>query len=201
MDGPESGADLLCMIPRALALVLALSLVAAYPATAFRRLVEVDDRIVRPAFAIVADVGTYNPAGGGGSSSLQLGTAIRYLRPDHDDNTYHSLGFELGVTTWSSSSADVMGTYAEVIYFWPRTEAFTFDHHFFAGAGLGSAQVDRTGFATLNEQMGQLDFGLQGRVRDWFLEARVKYLFGPRTTAYDIEGFAPAISAAYHFQL
>jgi hypothetical protein len=189
---------------RALARVCCL-LVAALvtsPAFAFRRLVEVKDVLVRPAFALVAGVGTYNPAGNGGSSQLQLTTALRYLRPDRDDATWHSLGFELGISTWSSSSADILNTYGEVIYFWPRTEAFTFDHHFFAGLGLGSARVDRPApLASQTETVGRLEAGLQGRVRDWFLELRLKYEFGPDNVPYDVTGFAPSISAAYHFQL
>lgn len=180
-------------------LVAALGLAMAAPAHAYRRLLEHQDRLVKPAFAVVAGVGTYDPAGSTGSSNLQLNAGLRYLRADHDDD-YHSLGFEIGVSTWSSSSADIFGTYAEAMYFWPRTDAFSFDHHFFAGAGLGNAEVDRAVGSTLNLPMGFLEGGLQGRVRDWFMEIRLKYI-GGADGAFDIGGFAPSLSAAYHFDI
>ena len=190
------------MGPRALTRMLLVAAVAvmAHPAAAYRRLVEHDDRLARPAFAVVAGVGTYAPASGSGNASLNLSAGLRYLRADKDDDTWHSLGFELGASTWSSSSADIMSTYGEVLYFWPRTEAFTFDHHFFAGAGVGLSQVDRAG-TTADQQMGQIEGGLQGRIRDWFLELRLKYLFGPRNADFNIEGWAPSLSAAYHFDI
>lgn len=191
----------LCALARPLLLVAMLLALAPEPARAFRRLVEHRDRVVRPAFAVVAGLGTYNPASASGDPTLQLSTGLRYLRPDRDDDTWHSLGFELGVSTWASSTADILGTYGEVIYFWPRTEAFTFDHHFFAGGGLGTAAVDRAAGTALNLQMGFFEGGLQGRIRDWFLELRVKYIFGPRTGPFDIEGVAPSLSAAYHFEI
>ena len=187
-------------LARPLVLAVLCAALAPAPASAFRRLLEYQDRIVKPAFAVVVGVGTYNPAGGG-SGSLQLSTALRYLRPDHDDETYHSLGFEIGVNTWSASSANILGTYAEAIYFWPRTDAFTFDHHFFAGAGVGNSQVDRGAAGTLNLQTGIFEGGLQGRVRDWFLELRLKYIGGPSGGAFDVNGFAPSLSAAYHFDI
>jgi hypothetical protein len=156
---------------------------------------------VRPAFAVTAGLGTYGPQSGGSDGSLQLSAGLRYLRPDKEDETWHSLGFELGVSTWSSSTADIFTVSGEVLYFWPRTDAFTFDHHFFAGAGLGTAQVDRTRAADANLQLVIFEGGLQGRVRDWFLELRLKYLFGPRRGAFDVEGFAPSLAAAYHFDI
>lgn len=177
------------------------ALMVPQPAAAYRRLVEYRDRVVRPAFAIIAGVGSYDPGSGSGSSQLQLSTALRYIRPDHDDQTWHSLGFELGVSTWSSSRADILGTYAEVLYFWPRTDAFTFDHHFFAGLGVGNSQVDRAVGSTLDLGTGIFEGGLQGRIRDWFLELRLKYIFGRGTSAFDIEGFAPTLGAAYHFEI
>lgn len=168
-------------------------------AFAYRRLLEYKDRLVKPAFAVVAGVGTYDPESSNGSSNFQLNAGLRYLRADHDDD-YHSLGFEVGVTTWSSSSADIFGAYGEAMYFWPRTDAFSFDHHFFAGAGLGTAEVDRGVGSTLNLGMGFLEGGLQGRVRDWFLELRLKYI-GGSGGAFDVSGFAPSLSAAYHFDI
>jgi hypothetical protein len=179
----------------------ALALALAAPASAYRRLVEKDLRLQRPAFALIAGLGGYDPGGVSGSSGLMLSTGLRYIRPDFDDNTWHSIGFEVGASQWSSSTADVMFITGEVLLFWPRTQVFTFDHHFFVGAGAGGAQVDRSGAADEAPAAGLIEGGLQGRVRDWYMELRGKYFFGSRRALFDLEGFAPTIAASYHFDI
>jgi hypothetical protein len=181
-------------------LALAVLLPLARPGYAYKRLVERDDFLLRPAFGLVAGVGTYRPASAA-SGGLQLSTGIRYIRPDIDDDTWHSLGAELLVCTWSSSSEDILTLQGNVLMFWPRTTAFTFDHHFFVGAGLGTSQVDRFGSPDLNVQTANVEGGLQGRIRDWYMELHIRYLLGPRRTAYDVSGYATQLAATYHFDL
>lgn len=179
--------------------LLACALVA--PAHASRRLVEKDGRLKRPAFALVAGIGAYDPAGSTTGGTAQLSAGLRYVRPEYDDSIWHSIGFELGVSSWSSSTADVLMASGEVMLFWPRTAAFTFDHHFFLGAGLGNAEVDTTAFGNRSLALGLFEGGLQGRVRDWYMEARIKYFVGPRRAIFDLEGVAPSLAASYHFDI
>jgi hypothetical protein len=197
-------ADLLGEMGRRLAALFACCLVAGMlstPAAAYRRLIEKDGRLVRPAFALVAGLGTYDPAGDNGNGSLQLSAGLRYIRPEYDDSIWHSVGFEVAASSWQSSTADVLTGTAEVLLFWPRTPAFTFDHHFFLGAGLGMADVDQSRFTGQSLPVGLLEGGLQGRVRDWYMELRAKYLVGPRRATFDLEGFAPSLAASYHFDI
>src|SRR5687768_2156752 len=167
----------------ALATTLLVALVPA-PAAAYKRLVEREGFLVRPAFGLVTGFGSYSPGSGGGAEP-QLSAGLRYLRPDVDDALYHSVGFELLASTWSSSTADIFTAQASVLLFWKRTSAFTFDHHFWAGAGVGTSQVDRSGtLPDLSLATGSVEGGLQGRVRDWYLEGRLKYIFGPNSAAF-----------------
>jgi len=182
------------------ALLVWVALVTIFPppAAAYKRLMEKNGTLVRPVFGLLAGASGYSPASGS-SSALMLTAGLRYMAPEYDEYTFHSLGFELTMNTWSSSTADVFIVDGGVIRFFPRTHAFVFDHHFFWGAGLGEASISRSKGADLTEPVAFGLVGLQGRVRDWYLEARGKFYMTKHSSAFDLTGFSPQLMAVYHF--
>lgn len=168
-------------------------------AEASRRPIEKDGFLVRPTFALLGTLGPYGPTDSGSTSAPQLGAGLRYLRPDRDDRTWHSIGVEATASTWSSSTEDIFLVDVGLLLFYPTKDTFQFDHHFFYGFGAGNAIVSRTGLTDFNSATGYLMGGLQGRIRDWYLEGRLKYVFGPRRSSFDLSGLIPQVAAVYHF--
>lgn len=181
----------------ALAATLAL-LVGADPSLAYRRIVEVDRRLAEPVWGLVVGLGQRRPSGAG-DTALELTTALRHVRPSYEDNRLHSIAYELGAHTFSSSQADLV-TYDFGVYLYhPREDTFSFDYHWFYGAGAGITQVEQPLVDKDSVPGVYLAGGLQGRVRDFFLEAKLKVV-GARESDFPVSGLVVSLVGTYYFQ-
>jgi hypothetical protein len=186
---------------RIMALTLTLALLAggAGPALAEKRLMEEGGVLARSVWGTFAGFGFYTPQAPAITGGAQVTTGLRYIKPDREDATYHSVGYELAASSFSSSSQVIFSIDASILFYYPRTEIFSFDHHFYYGIGLGQATVTRPRRATIDVTQSTLTGGLQGRIRDWYLEAFFKGIGSVPNATFRTDGYVTAMQATYFF--
>lgn len=152
-----------------------------------------------PVIASLVGFGPYGPRSSELGTSLHGTLGLRYLMPEPKSEDLHATAFQGGFDVLSSGQEDIYTLFATWLAFLPRSNAFSFDHHLFYGAGVGYSSVQRRDQDTLLRPSVTFELGLQCRIRDWFLEPTVRYILAPQRAVYDMSGWAGQVSAAYHF--
>lgn len=179
--------------------MLALALSLAGDAVAHRRELELTRIHEHPSFAGSVGLGTYNPDSSRSGASPNLSFGLRYITPYKDIDSLEYGAIEFSAATLFSGSEDIETYMVTSLNFFPRTRLFEFDHHFFFGAGLGTAVVARPGTNTLTLPMGSVVTGLTTRVRHFEVEGSVRLLIGPRRHVFDATGVLSQFALVYPF--
>jgi hypothetical protein len=152
-----------------------------------------------PFWAVVAGFGTYNPDSSPSGTSPQLTLGLRYVKPQKTEDMTEFTAFEVAASTLFSDSEDLEHFSLTFLNFVPRTRLFEFDHHFFYGAGFGTAVVSRPAAPTLTLPLGILTAGLQTRIKHFDVEGSVKLHIGPRRSVFDATGTVAEMKFIYPF--
>jgi hypothetical protein len=182
---------------RSVLLAAALALGPCGSARAHPRELELSRVYEHPVFAAVGGLGVYNPDSSADGTSLELAAGVRFIKPYERDATYDFSATQASVRHLLSDSEDLTTFELSFSNYLPRTSLFTFDHHFFYGAGLGSVIVERPGTESLSLPIGTLSFGLQSRLAHVDIESSVKLVLGPRRAVYDASGTVTQIALVY----
>lgn len=180
-------------------ILLALAAILTPRVHGYRRIHEKNLRLQKPVWGTIAGLGFYSPTDQGVDGGAQLTTGLRYIRPDRDDDTWHSIAYEVTANSFSNSIAEVTTLDGGVFYYYPRSEAFSFDYHWFAGAGVGVSQVSRAATEREDIGIGFASAGLQGRIRDFFLEAKFKVIGSAPGATFPLDGSVLLLTGTYYF--
>lgn len=175
---------------------LALLLCAVRSARAHRRDSEPSRLYTHGVFAVTGGLGTYDPASSDGTAPNLFG-GVRFIKPYAQDATYDFSSTQFSLSRDFHDPDHVATFELSFSNYLPRTDLFTFDHHFFYGAGLATALVERTGQETLALPAGTFLAGLQSRLPGFDLESSVKLVVGPRRHVYDASGMMTQIAIVY----
>lgn len=178
-------------------LVVALASVAGGVARAHQRELEVSRVHEGPSFAALGALSLYNPDSSPEGTSLQFTAGIRYVKPYTADEKSEFSGTQLTVSRLFSDAEELVTIEVGFYNFLNRTKLLPFDHHFFYGAGLGTAVLERSGQENLTLPLGTLSFGLQSRVKHFDVESSVKLVIGPRRGVYDLSGTVTQVALVY----
>lgn len=182
------------------AAVVIVALIAAGPLRAERRLVEKSGFLSRSIWGTFAGFGFYQPdPRTNRSGAAQVMTGLRYTKPDYDDGSYHSIGYEVSASTLATATEDIFTVDAGVAFFYPPSQIFLFDHHLFWGAGIGQATVTRPRRRDEDISIGYVSGGVQARIRDWYLELFVKFIASGPDATFKPDGSVVALQGTYHF--
>lgn len=177
--------------------VVAVALLACGPARAHRRELESSRLYDHPIFAVTGGLGTYDPDSSPEGTSLTVFGGIRFVKPYEHDARHDFSSTQFTVRQLFSDAEDLTTCELSFSNYLPRTNMFTFDHHFFYGAGLGTAFVERDGQESLSLPQLTLSAGLQSRLKNFDIESSAKLVFAPRRAAYDASGIETQIAIVY----
>lgn len=172
-------------------------LLVASAAVAHRRELEPSRLYEHPEWAAVGALGTYDPDSSIANTSLQLALGARFIKPYMRDATYDFATFQFQIARTFADGEHIVTPEISFSNYLPRTRLFTFDHHFFYGAGLGTAVVERDGQPTVALAVGTLSAGLNARLAHFDIESSVKLVVSPRRHVYDASGLVPQVAIVY----
>lgn len=140
---------------------------------------------------------SFNPDSSPDGTNPQLTVGLRYVKPQKSEECTEFTALEFTANRLFSGSEDITQFHTMFLNFVPRTRLFEFDHHFFYGAGFGTAIVERPGFSTLTLPEGLLTGGLQTRVKHFDVEGSVRLVIGPRRGVFDVSGTQSELKFVY----
>ena len=181
---------------RMLGLCVALRLLAGV-AGAHPRELELSRIDEHPYFAGFGGLSGYNPDSSPAGTSVQLSAGVRYVKPYEQDATYDFSATQFSVARTIEHHEHLTTYQLDFFNFLPRTQLFTFDHHFFYGAGIGTVMVERSGLEELALPVATLSAGLQSRVKRFDIESSIKLVVGPQRHVYDASGTVAQVALVY----
>lgn len=174
-----------------------LILVLASAASAHRRELALSRMYEHPAWAAVGGLGTYDPDSSAADTSLQLALGVRFIKPRDRDSTYDFSVAQFQVARTFADGEHIVTPEISFSNYLPATRLFDFDHHFFYGAGIGTAVVERDGQPTVALAVGTLTAGLNARLASFDIESSIKLVVSPRRHVYDASGLVPQVAIVY----